>query len=152
MQRVVDAGRVAGIEIVPRTFQVETRTAEDAARNVGCDVAQIVKSLVFGSEGGPVLFLIAGNNKLDTRKGASVAHVEKLERVDAGTARSATGYSIGATPPVGLVTDLPVFMDEELLRHDVVWAAAGRPDSVFPCGPHDLQRASRAIVADLKID
>ena len=152
MQRVVDAGAAAGLTVEPRTFDAETRTAEDAARNIGCEVGQIVKSLVFGSEHGPLLFLVAGDNKLDTTKGAAVAGVEKLERVDANAAKVATGYSIGATPPLGLATSLDVFMDEDLLGHDVVWAAAGRPDSVFPASPKDLARAANATVARLKVD
>ena len=140
------------LAVEPRTFTDETRTAEDAARNIGCGVAQIVKSLVFGSDRGPLLFLVAGHNKLDTVKGAAAAGVDKLERLDANAAKTATGYSIGATPPLGLATQLDVFMDQELLQHDVVWAAAGRPDSVFPADPDELRRAANAVVADLKED
>ena len=150
VQRVVDAGAAVGLQIEPTSFTTETRTAEDAARNVGCEVGQIVKSLVFGSEHGPLLFLVSGANKLDTKKGAAAAGVAQLERVDANAAKAATGYSIGATPPLGLETALDVFMDEDLLRYDIVWAAAGRPDSVFPAEPHALARAAGATVADLK--
>ena len=152
MQRVVDAGAAAGLLVAPRTFTKETRTAEDAARNVGCDVSQIVKSLVFDSDRGPLLFLVAGHNKLDTEKGAAAAGVAKLERLDAVAAKTVTGYSIGATPPLGLVAELDVFMDEDLLQHETVWAAAGRPDSVFSASPGQLRRAAKAKVADLKAD
>jgi len=151
-QRVIDAGRAAGLEVEPRTFTSETRTAEDAARNVGCEVSQIVKSLVFGSERGTLLFLVAGGNRLDERKGATVAGVDKLHRLDANAAKAATGYSIGATPPLGLASRFDVFMDEDLLRHEVVWAAAGRTDSVFPAQPIELARSANATVADLKVD
>lgn len=150
VRQVVDAGAAAGLSVEPTTFTTETRTAEDAARNVGCEVSQIVKSLVFGSEHGPLLFLVAGNNRLDTKKGATAAGVGKLERLDANAAKAATGYSIGATPPLGVVTQLDVFMDEDLLQHDVVWAAAGRPDSVFPADPKELASAANAAIADLK--
>ena len=150
VERVVAAGAAAGLTVEPRTFTSETRTASDAARNIGCAVGQIVKSLVFGSEHGPLLFLVAGDNKLDATKGAAVAGVEKLTRVDADSAKAATGYSIGATPPLGLATELDVFMDEDLLQHDEVWAAAGRPDSVFPAAPEELARAAKAEVVALK--
>lgn len=150
VERVVAAGAAVSLTVEPRTFTSETRTAADAARNVGCAVGQIVKSLVFGSENGPLLFLVAGNNKLDTTKGAAAAGVEKLERVDANTAKAATGYSIGATPPLGLASELDVFMDEDLLQHDEVWAAAGRPDSVFPAAPKELARAAKAKIVELK--
>lgn len=151
VQRVVEAARVAGLAIEPVTFSAETRTAEDAARNVGCDVGQIVKSLVFGSERGPLLFLVAGHNRLDLAKGAAVASVLRLGRVDANAAKEVTGFSIGATPPLGLTTALDVFMDEDLLQHAVVWAAAGRPDSVFAADPRTLAVAADATIADLKV-
>ena len=67
-----------------------------------------------------------------------------------GTARNATGYSIGGVPPFGHATDVPVFMDRDLLAHSVVWAAAGRPDSVFEISPQQLLELSAASVADLK--
>src|SRR5688572_24102908 len=110
LQQVVDAGRSLGLEVAPRTFSTETRTAQDAAREVGCDVAAIVKSLIFDSDGGPLLFLVSGANRLDAAKGAAAAGVSKLERADADAAKKATGYSIGATPPLGLATELPVLM------------------------------------------
>jgi len=150
VQRVVEAAAAAGLHIEPRTFTTETRTAHDAARNVGCAVAQIVKSLVFGSERGPLLFLVAGDNRLDVAKGAAAAGVVELERLDADAAKAATGYSIGATPPLGFSRKLVVFMDQDLLVHDVVWAAAGRPDSVFPVNPDELARVADASVAALK--
>jgi Cys-tRNA(Pro) deacylase len=150
LQQVVDAGRASGLDIEPHTFSAETRTAHDAAREVGCDVAAIVKSLIFESERGPLLFLVSGANRLDASKGATAAGVTKLERADANAAKKATGYSIGATPPLGLATELPVFMDEDLLTHDEVWAAAGRTDSVFPVAPKELARVTGAPVVDLK--
>jgi len=118
-----------GLDVPVRTYPTGTRTADDAARAVGCDVAQIVKSLVFTAGGRPVVALVSGANRLDTRRlealtGAPVA------RADADLARSATGYSIGGVPPFGHATALPVYMDQDLSRHDVVWAAAGRPDAV----------------------
>lgn len=150
LQRVIEAGRRAGLVVEPTTFAAETRTAQDAAREIGCDVAQIVKSLVFQSERGPLLFLVSGANRLDATKGAAAAEVPALEKADASGVKAATGFSIGATPPLGLGTELPVFIDEDLLQHDVVWAAAGRPDSVFPADPKELARATAATVADLK--
>ncbi|MGH2808781.1 MAG: YbaK/EbsC family protein [Actinomycetota bacterium] len=150
VQGVVDAAREAGLDIEPRTFSAETRTAQDAAREVGCDVAAIVKSLIFTSAHGPLLFLVSGANRLDAHKGAAAAGVATLERADANAAKRATGYSIGATPPLGLATQIPVFMDEDLLAHEVVWAAAGRPDSVFPVDPKELTRVTDAEVIDLK--
>ena len=150
IDRVVDAGRDLGIEVSPLTFDEETRTAADAARKVGCDVAQIVKSLVFEAEGRPILFLVSGANRVDLAKGAAAAGVDALDKADAQAARAATGFSIGATPPFGHTTEIPLFMDADLLAFDGVWAAAGRPDSVFPVNPKKLQEATGAVVSDLR--
>jgi len=137
------------LRVSVREFPEGTRTAVDAARAVGCDVGQIVKSLVFVAGGKPVVALVSGANRLDEKRLAAVAGVP-VTKADAQTARDATGYSIGGVPPFGHATDVPVFMDRDLLGHDVVWAAAGRPDSVFEISPNRLQELSRATVADIK--
>jgi len=136
--------------VTVREFPAGTRTAVDAARAVGCDVGQIVKSLVFVAGGKPVVALVSGANRLDEKRLAAVAG-EPVAKADAETARDATGYSIGGVPPFGHATDVPVFMDRDLLGHEVVWAAAGRPDSVFEISPDRLQELSRATVADIKL-
>src|SRR3989454_12260263 len=139
----------SGIGVSGKQFPAGTRTAVDAARAVGCDVGQIVKSLVFMAAGNPVVALVSGANRLDEgRLGAAAG--EPVTKVDAEIARSATGYAIGGVPPFGHATEVPVFMDRDLLGHAVVWAAAGRPDSVFEISPHRLQQLSQAEVADLK--
>ena len=139
----------SGLGISVRQFPEGTRTAGDAARAVGCDVAQIVKSLVFVAGGRPVIALVSGANRLDEKRLAAAAG-EPVVKADAETARTATGYAIGGVPPFGHATDVPVFMDRDLLGHAVVWAAAGRPDSVFEIAPERLRELSRATVLDLK--
>ena len=131
------------------TFPGETRTAVDAARAVGCELGQIVKSLVFQAGEEPLLFLVSGHNRLDPDKAAAAANVATIEKADAAVAKTATGYSIGATPPFGHASSLRVLMDEDLLAFDEVWAAAGRPDSVFPIKPEELARATGATVCSL---
>ena len=139
----------AGLGISVRQFPEGTRTATDAARAVGCDVAQIVKSLVFVAGGRPVIALVSGANRLDEKRLAAAAG-EPVIKADAETARTATGYAIGGVPPFGHATEVPVFMDRDLLGHAVVWAAAGRPDSVFEIAPERLRELSGATVLDLK--
>src|SRR4030081_2126314 len=117
-------------DLTIKEFPEGTRTAVDAARAVGCEVGQIVKSLVFVAAGPPVAALVSGANRLDEKRLAGVAG-EPVHKADALTARTATGYSIGGVPPFGHATEVTVFMDRDLLRYGVVWAAAGRPDSVF---------------------
>ncbi|HSP07973.1 MAG TPA: YbaK/EbsC family protein [Candidatus Dormibacteraeota bacterium] len=137
-----------GVEV--RQFPQGTRTAADAARAVGCDVGQIVKSLVFVAAGQPVVALVSGANRLDEKRLGAVAG-EPVAKADADTARVATGYSIGGVPPFGHATEVRVFMDRDLMAHRVVWAAAGRPDSVFDIDPQRLRELSGATVADLKV-
>jgi prolyl-tRNA editing enzyme YbaK/EbsC (Cys-tRNA(Pro) deacylase) len=141
----------SGLVIAVRQFPEGTRTATDAARAVGCDVAQIVKSLVFMAGGRPVLALVSGANRLDESRLGEAAG-EPVTKADAETARTATGYAIGGVPPFGHATEVPVFMDRDLLGHATVWAAAGRPDSVFEISPERLQELSGATVLDLKAE
>jgi prolyl-tRNA editing enzyme YbaK/EbsC (Cys-tRNA(Pro) deacylase) len=141
--------RSAGLDLEVRRFPEGTRTAEDAARAIGCEVGQIVKSLVFTAGGRPVVALVSGANRLDPDRFAAVAGGE-TGKADAELVRAATGYAIGGVPPFGHASSLPVFMDRDLERYDVVWAAAGRPDAVFPISPSRLAELSGASVAELK--
>lgn len=141
------AGSDAGLAV--KEFPAGTRTAVDAARAVGCEVGQIVKSLVFIAAGVPVVALVSGANRVDEKRLGAVAG-EPVLKADAETARTATGYAIGGVPPFGHATEVPVFMDRDLLGYEVVWAAAGRPDSVFEIAPDRLRELSHATVVDLK--
>ncbi|MEA3056218.1 MAG: hypothetical protein QOD30_1650, partial [Actinomycetota bacterium] len=108
---------------------------------------QIVKSLVFLVDGEPVMALVAGDNQLDEKKLAAVHGGGKVTRADADAVRAATGFPIGGVPPIG--HDLPVLVDETLLRFDEVWAAAGTWTDVFPVSAADLVRVTGGTVADL---
>ncbi|MGH2735628.1 MAG: YbaK/EbsC family protein [Actinomycetota bacterium] len=152
LQRVIDAGTERGLDVRPVLFEEETRTAADAARAIGCEVAQIVKSLVFEDGTGPLLFLVSGANRVDLDRAAAVAGVDRLAKADATAARASTGFSIGATPPFGHLTQLDVYMDEDLLDWSEVWAAAGRVDAIFSVEPHALKKATGATVATLRQD
>jgi prolyl-tRNA editing enzyme YbaK/EbsC (Cys-tRNA(Pro) deacylase) len=141
--------RSAGLELEVRRFPEGTRTAEDAARAIGCEVGQIVKSLVFTAGGKPVVALVSGANRLDPARLSAVAGGE-TGKAGAELVRAATGYSIGGVPPFGHSSELPVFMDSDLERYGVVWAAAGRPDAVFAISPARLAELSGADLAELK--
>jgi Cys-tRNA(Pro) deacylase len=149
---VIAGARGLGLDIQPVTFENETRTAEQAAAEVGCDVAAIVKALVFHSDGRVLLFLVSGANRLDVRRAAQAAGVASVEKADAALTKSATGFSIGGVPPFGHVSHLPVIVDEDLLRFEQVWAAGGRPDTVFPIDPGKLAAATGNLVATLRAD
>jgi len=139
----------ADLRVTVKAFPDGTRTATDAARAVGCELGQIVKSLVFVAGGRPVVALVSGSNRLDEMRLGSVAGLP-VTKADAEIARTSTGYSIGGVPPFGHTTNIPVFMDRDLFGYDVVWAAAGRPDSVFEISPVRLRELSGATIIDLK--
>ena len=154
MSRAVDRflaeARALGLSPEVREFPEGTRTAEDAARAIGCEVGQIVKSLVFVAGTEPVLALTSGANRADTARLSALAGGVPVRRATADEVREATGFAIGGTPPFGHPRPLRALCDLALLDHEVVWAAAGSPTTVFPISPADLLRASGAEPADLK--
>ena len=148
--RVVEAGRALGIDVQPRRFPEGTKTAQDAANAIGVAVGQIVKSLVFAVDGVVLMAYVSGANQLDEKKLAAAAGGAKCSRVDADAVREATGFPIGGVPPLGLATQLRIFMDPDLLQYDEVWAAAGTWNDVFPIDPRDLQRVTNGVVVEIK--
>ena len=148
--RVVEAARALGLEITPRRFPDGTKTAADAGAAIGVELGQIVKSLIFAVDGEVVLAYVSGSNQLDEKKLALAAGGLKCARVDADVVRQATGYPIGGVPPLGLATQMRVFIDPDLLQYDEVWAAAGTWNDVFPIDPKVLQRAASGVVVDLR--
>ena len=147
--RVVDAARSHGLDIEVRRFPEGTRTAEDAARAIGCEVAQIVKSLVFMADGSAVIALMSGSNRVELDRLAAEVGAAEVRRATGDEAREATGFAIGGVPPLGHATESVLLVDRDLLRHEVIWAAAGLPDAVFAVAPDALVAASRGRVADL---
>jgi prolyl-tRNA editing enzyme YbaK/EbsC (Cys-tRNA(Pro) deacylase) len=141
-----------GVEIKVTRFPSTTRTAQDAAREIGCSVAEIVKSLVFSADGAPVVALCSGADRVDETKLKSALGASTVRRANADEAKSATGYAIGGVPPFAHDTELRVVIDDGLLAFDTVWAAAGLPDAVFPIAPAELVRLSAGNVADVAQD
>jgi len=140
VDRVVAALSGAGVDPEIREFPEGTRTAPEAAAAVGCEVGQICKSLVFRVGDDPLLVVASGANRVDEgRFGAAKA--------DAAFVRETTGFAIGGVPPVGHVRPIDTVIDEDLLRYDVVWAAAGTPRAVFAIAPDALVQASGGRVA-----
>jgi len=148
---VVEAGRALGLDLAVREFPAGTRTAADAAAAIGCQIGQIVKSLVFMADQAPLVVLTSGANRVDPAKVGRAAGAAAVRKADAAEARAATGYAIGGTPPFGHARDLPVLVDRDLTRFEPVWAAAGTPHHVFPISPADLVRVTGGRVADVAV-
>jgi prolyl-tRNA editing enzyme YbaK/EbsC (Cys-tRNA(Pro) deacylase) len=150
LDRFMTAAGALGIEPEVRRFPQGTKTAANAAAAIGCDLGQIVKSLVFSVDGRPILALTSGVNRADVGLLAALARGEEVRRATPEEARAATGFAVGGTPPFGHPAPVPVFIDRDLLQYPEVWAAAGTPESVFPLTPDDLVRLTNGQVVDLK--
>jgi prolyl-tRNA editing enzyme YbaK/EbsC (Cys-tRNA(Pro) deacylase) len=137
------------VDFVPEVhlFPEGTKTAEDAARAIGCDVSAIVKSLVFYVDEEPVVALVPGDLRLDTTRLADAAGGESARRASLEEVREATGFAAGGTPPFGHAHPLRVFADPALRRNDPVWAAAGTPTTVFPISIEELDRLAAPVWA-----
>ncbi|MBW3665530.1 MAG: YbaK/EbsC family protein [Actinobacteria bacterium] len=152
-ERFVTAARELGIEIRAVAYPEGTGTAEDAARAIGCEVDQIVKSLVFvaidddGTER-PVVALTSGSKRVDEAALAQLLGVPRVRKADADEVRTASGFSIGGTPPFGHARDIPVYLDPHLATFDEVWAAAGTARHVFPLTPEELRRTGAQDIGD----
>jgi prolyl-tRNA editing enzyme YbaK/EbsC (Cys-tRNA(Pro) deacylase) len=128
-----------------------TRSSADAAAAVGCTVGQIVKSLVFKAEtsGQAVLVLTSGANRVDETLIAR-ALAEPVVKADADFVRRASGFAIGGVPPLGHAEPMVVFVDEDLLAHTTLWAAAGNPQAVFRLTPQELRTITNGRVIRVK--
>lgn len=148
VERVRAALAAAGHADTVRSFPEGTRSAAEAAAAVGCEVAQIAKSIVFRGER-PVLVIASGANRVDMAKVAA-ATMFHVKRADGGWVRDVTGFAIGGVAPIGHLTPPVVLVDQDLLRFETVWAAAGSPMHVFATTPGDLLRLSSGTLATVR--
>jgi Cys-tRNA(Pro) deacylase len=146
-EALVAAGSSARVEVLGES----TRTAEDAARAVGCPLGAIVKSLLFLAEGRPLLALVSGDRQVDTARLAGLLGIgrKKLKMADAEAVRRHTSYAVGGVPPLGHPQRLPTYVDSELARFDTVYAAAGSADAVFAIDREELVRMVGGRLADI---
>jgi len=128
-----------------------TRTALEAAERAGCELGQIVKSLIFKGKtsGKPILVLTSGANRVDEKRIREYAG-EGIGKADADFVRKVTGYAIGGVPPLGHAQPMQTYLDEDFLKYDTVWAAAGTPNAIFELKTSDLQQMSGGNVARIK--
>ncbi len=150
-QKVKDALLALGYEFNVIEFQGTTRTSGDAAERIGCQLGQIVKSLIFRGQdsGKPVLVLTSGANRVDESLIGEYAG-EPIGRADADFVRLATGFAIGGVPPVGYPQTLETYLDEDLFQFGKIWAAAGTPNGVFELTPASLEKMTGGKVVRVK--
>ncbi len=140
-QKVQDALQSLGLSLQVVELPDSTRTAVEAAQAIGCQVGQIVKSLVFKAKRGerPILVIASGANRVN-EKIIEALISEPLGKADADFVRQRTGFVIGGVPPLGHSEPLETFIDEDLFQYEEIWAAAGTPHAVFRLKPADLPR------------
>lgn len=149
VERVRAALLAAGHADTIATFPAGTRTAADAADSVGCDVAQIAKSIVFRAGLQAAVIIASGANRVDPKLAAAALGVG-LTRADAGWVRDVTGFAIGGVSPVGHLAPPLLLLDEDLLTLGTLWAAAGSPSHVFRTSPQELLRITLAPVGRIR--
>ena len=149
-QKVQEALKVHGVTCRVVEMKQTTRTAQDAADAVGCQVGQIAKSLVFTGKKSkqPVLVIASGPNRVNEKKIRQ--HIsEPLSMAKAEFVREQTGFAIGGVPPIGHVQKLTTFIDQDLMQHKEIWAAAGTSNTMFKIMPQDLEKITGGQVISI---
>jgi Cys-tRNA(Pro) deacylase len=149
-QKVQDALNSLGFSNQVTELQSPTRTSAEAAQAVGCQVEQIAKSIVFQGKQThrPILVIASGVNRVNEKKVAEFIS-EPLGKADADYVRKRTGFVIGGVPPIGHLEKLDIFIDEDLLQYEKIWAAAGNPNAIFMLTPSDLIKMTGGRVVSI---
>ena len=150
-QKIQDQLNLLGYDYTVIEHVESTRTAQEAADRAGCELGQIVKSLIFkGKESGkPILVLTSGANRVDEKRISEYAG-EHISRADADFVRAVTGFAIGGVPPIGHVQKMETYIDEDFLQYATIWAAVGTPNAIFELKTEDLQKMTDGKVARVK--
>ena len=147
VRKLEKALKAHGLECQVLNMKETTRSAQDAANSLGCRVEQIVKSLVFMTKKTkkPILVITSGANRVNTKKIRNLLS-EPIKMADPDFVRAKTGFAIGGVPPLGHSNPLATFIDEDLLKHTEIWAAAGTSNTMFKLSPDDLKKITEGQV------
>ena len=148
--RVKEFIKSRGIEVEIVTFDESTRTSELAASAIGCEVAQIAKSLMFlVDDQDPILVIASGRNRVDTEKLAERVGNRRVKIADAKTVKRVTGFPVGGVPPIGHSHPFRTILDPALMEFSIVYAAAGTPNAVFGIHPEELRKLTNAELVEI---
>ena len=150
-QKIQDLLNSLGYNFTVIEHAESTRTAQEAADRAGCELGQIVKSLIFKGKDSnkPILVLTSGANRVDEKRISEYVG-EKIGKADADFARTVTGFAIGGVPPLGHVQKMETYIDEDFLQYQTVWAAAGTPNAIFELKTEDLQKLTDGEIVRVK--
>lgn len=148
---IQEALQAKGIETKVIELPESTRTAEEAAKAIGCSVGQIVKSLIFccSHTRKPILVLASGPNRVNEKRIAQYVG-EEITKATADFAKEVTGFTIGGIPPIGHKQNIPTYIDEDLMNYQEVWAAAGTPHAVFNLNSAQLAKLTSGKIVPVK--
>lgn len=152
-RKIQQALEQRGVKLQVVELKESTRTSQEAAQAIGCEVGQIVKSVIFKARRSerPILVIASGVNRVDERKIEELIG-EPLGKADADFVRARTGFVIGGVPPICHDEPIQTFIDQDLLTHRELWAAAGTPNAVFRLTPDELLFLSDGKVAPVKLE
>ena len=150
-QKIEDLLNSLGYNYTVIEHTESTRTAQEAADRAGCQLGQIVKSLIFRGKtsGKPILVLTSGPNRVDEKRISEYAG-EPIGKADADFVRAVTGFAIGGVPPLGHVELMETYLDEDFLQFQTIWAAAGTPKAIFELKTEDLQKMTNGKIVTVK--
>ena len=150
-QKIQDLLKSLGYDYTVVEHTESTRTAQEAAERAGCELGQIVKSLIFKGKttGKPILVLTSGANRVDEKRISEYAG-EAISRAEADFVRTVTGFAIGGVPPVGHAQAMETYLDEDFQQYATIWAAAGTPNAIFELKTEDLQKMTSGRIVRVK--
>ena len=150
-QKVQDQIKSLGYDYAVIEHAESTRTAQEAAERAGCELGQIVKSVIFKGKdtNKGVLVLASGANRVDEKKIGGYCD-EAIGRADPDFVRTLTGFAIGGVPPLGHLQKMETYLDEDFLQYETIWAAAGTPNAIFELKTSDLQKMTKGRVVRVK--
>ncbi|MDL1942506.1 YbaK/EbsC family protein [Chloroflexi bacterium CFX2] len=150
-QKIQDLLNSLGYSYTVIEHAESTRTAQEAADRAGCELGQIVKSLIFRGKtsGKPILVLTSGPNRVNEKRISEYAG-EPIGKADADFVRTVTGFAIGGVPPIGHAQPMETYLDEDFLQFQTIWAAAGTPNAIFELKTEDLQKMTGGKTVTVK--
>ena len=137
-------------EAAPKRYKEGTRTSEDAARQLHCDISNIAKSIVFEGQDVAIIVITSGSNRVDRKKKLKKILGYKPGQASPEYVLKNTGYAVGGVPPFGHLKETIKIIDEDLFKYDLIWGAGGTADTVFPITPEDLKEICKAEIRDVK--